>query len=545
MAQKTFYIITLLFSFIAMSQDKPIKKQAEYPEQMFVPNGENVATPSWDLVPYFRSDGELYIKLNNGSEACVTCVSSGNDGLSAYEVAVANGFIGTEAEWLTSLQGLKGDTGDQGPQGIQGSDGATGPQGPIGLTGADGNDGATGSIGPTGLQGEQGIQGLTGDVGPQGPIGLTGPQGIQGLTGPQGEQGIQGLTGDIGAQGPTGNDGQDGSQGPQGIQGPAGNDGADGQGVPIGGTTGQVLSKIDATDFNTEWVNPVTGGSADGVVSNISFTSPNLVVTGSNGGFSGSVNISGIDTKLSKPDIEAFGFVDGAHFTPSSLISDYGFTDNSANWNAAFGWGDWSIGVNQALIEGLGFFIGPHTNDTNLTESQVVQFVNDQGIYVRAGNIFGTNSVPIWADNTNKILGYEEPTGTGILVRNNAPSLISPDLDTPTDINLANATNLPAASITASGSRSASTFLNGNNEWVTPPDTDTQLSDAEVETAYNNIISVIAQLEAETGTSTTVRRWTAERVRQAIQEFIGTNRITVGTTAPSSPTIGEIWIDTN
>ena len=41
-------------------------------------------------------------------------------GLSAYEVAVKNGYIGSEAEWLASL---KGETGEQGPQG---------PQGPVG-----------------------------------------------------------------------------------------------------------------------------------------------------------------------------------------------------------------------------------------------------------------------------------------------------------------------------------------------------------------------------------------------------------------------------
>lgn len=41
-------------------------------------------------------------------------------------------------------------------------------------------------------------------------------------------------------------------------------------------------------------------------------------------------------------------------------------------------------------------------------------------------------------------------------------------------------------------------------------------SDAEIETAYNNIVSVVSQVEAEAGTSTTVRRWTAERVRQAV-----------------------------
>ena len=55
-----------------------------------------------------------------------------------------------------------------------------------------------------------------------------------------------------------------GPMGPQGLtgpQGPAGTPGANGQGVPVGGTTGQVLAKVDATDYNTQWVTPSAGGS--------------------------------------------------------------------------------------------------------------------------------------------------------------------------------------------------------------------------------------------------------------------------------------------
>ena len=47
-------------------------------------------------------------------------------GLSAYEVAVENGFVGTEAEWLASLKGDTGETGPQGPQGPQGPKGDPG-----------------------------------------------------------------------------------------------------------------------------------------------------------------------------------------------------------------------------------------------------------------------------------------------------------------------------------------------------------------------------------------------------------------------------------
>jgi hypothetical protein len=41
-----------------------------------------------------------------------------------------------------------------------------------------------------------------------------------------------------------------GTEGPPGPAGPAG------QGVPVGGTAGQVLAKIDSTNYNTQWVTP-------------------------------------------------------------------------------------------------------------------------------------------------------------------------------------------------------------------------------------------------------------------------------------------------
>jgi hypothetical protein len=62
-------------------------------------------------------------------------------------------------------------------------------------------------------------------TGPTGPTGasVTGPTGPQGVAGPQGAQGIQGPTG------------------------PAG------QGVPTGGTDGQILTKTSSTDYATAW----------------------------------------------------------------------------------------------------------------------------------------------------------------------------------------------------------------------------------------------------------------------------------------------------
>ena len=49
----------------------------------------------------------------------------GTNGKSAFEIAVENGFVGTEAEWLESLKGKDGAVGPQGEQGPPGKDGVT------------------------------------------------------------------------------------------------------------------------------------------------------------------------------------------------------------------------------------------------------------------------------------------------------------------------------------------------------------------------------------------------------------------------------------
>ena len=49
----------------------------------------------------------------------------GMNGKSAFEIAVENGFVGTETEWLESLKGKDGAVGPQGEQGPPGKDGVT------------------------------------------------------------------------------------------------------------------------------------------------------------------------------------------------------------------------------------------------------------------------------------------------------------------------------------------------------------------------------------------------------------------------------------
>lgn len=62
--------------------------------------------------------------------------------------------------------------------------------------------------------------------------GIQGPQGPTGATGPQGPTGLTGDTGPIGPSGPQGDPGE---------------------GVPVGGTSNQILVKQSGTDYDTGW----------------------------------------------------------------------------------------------------------------------------------------------------------------------------------------------------------------------------------------------------------------------------------------------------
>src|SRR5688572_31300204 len=66
---------------------------------------------NWLTLPYFLNEDQL---------------ADGVAGDSAYEVAVNNGFVGTEVQWLASLVGADGATGAAGSTGAAGAAGAAG-----------------------------------------------------------------------------------------------------------------------------------------------------------------------------------------------------------------------------------------------------------------------------------------------------------------------------------------------------------------------------------------------------------------------------------
>lgn len=89
---------------------------------------------------------------------------NGKDGLSAYEIAVKNGFVGTVSEWLESLKGADGLPGKDGINGTDGRDGRDGKDGADGENGKSAYEVAVGN-GYTGTE-EEWLQSITPDLSP-------------------------------------------------------------------------------------------------------------------------------------------------------------------------------------------------------------------------------------------------------------------------------------------------------------------------------------------------------------------------------------------
>ena len=172
-------------------------------------------------------------------------------------------------------------------------------KGPIGATGAAGTNGAPGAVwrngsgvpaNGTGIDGDYYLNTTNGDVyqrasGTYSVIGnIKGAAGAAGTNGTNGTNGSNGAPGSVwrnGSGAPSNGTGIDGDYylnttngdvyqrasgtysvigNIKGAAGAAGAQGDPGPGVPAGGTAGQILSKVNGTDYNTEWVNNAGGG---------------------------------------------------------------------------------------------------------------------------------------------------------------------------------------------------------------------------------------------------------------------------------------------
>ena len=146
------------------------------------------------VITIVDADGETSATLHNGANG-----EKGTDGKSAYQIAVEQGYQGSESDWLSSLKGDKGNTGAKGNPGQDGADGKSAyaiavehgyedseEKWLLSLKGEKGDTGERGEKGDTGLQGERGEKGETGQQGKQGPTGEKGEKGDAGVAGKDG-----------------------------------------------------------------------------------------------------------------------------------------------------------------------------------------------------------------------------------------------------------------------------------------------------------------------------------------------------------------------
>lgn len=177
-------------------------------ERIFTVNVSAITPPSANEPshdPFFASEARRYAAESQASAVSAATSArkileiiegggigegiKGDDGDSAYQVAVRNGFVGSEANWLLSLKGADGENGDtptfsignvtagdtpsvtirgpaearildfvlargtKGDKGDPGNDGAPGEQGPPGES-IKGDDGAPGAPGEPGQPGQ-------------------------------------------------------------------------------------------------------------------------------------------------------------------------------------------------------------------------------------------------------------------------------------------------------------------------------------------------------------------------------------------------------
>ena len=138
------------------------------------------------VITIVDADGETSATLHNGANG-----EKGTDGKSAYQIAVEQGYQGSESDWLSSLKGDKGNTGAKGNPGQDGADGKSAyaiavehgyedseEKWLLSLKGEKGDTGERGEKGEKGDPGDRGLQGVPGEKGEKGDAGVAGKDGF-------------------------------------------------------------------------------------------------------------------------------------------------------------------------------------------------------------------------------------------------------------------------------------------------------------------------------------------------------------------------------
>ncbi|WP_407444473.1 hypothetical protein [Fibrobacter sp.] len=316
-------------------------------------------------------DGDSVGVLHNGE--------NGSDGKTAYEIAVDNGFNGTEEEWLASLKGEKGDKGDKGETG------ATGEKGDKGDTGEKGADGMNGKDGTDGKNGTNGV-GCTSTAVTDTETGKTGVK-VQcgsedavyvwnGTDGAKGDKGDKGDAGEKGDKGDAGDDGKNGVDGTNGTNGTNGTDGTNGK------SAYQIAVDNGFEGTEEEWLASLKGEKGDdGDDGAACYITDNSEINGFNvycGGVLVGTLQNGADGKNGKDG------TDGANGKSAYQIAvDNGFEGTEEEWLASLKGDKGADGKNGT--NGAGCTATTTRDESTGLDGIMVQCGNNAPVYVWNG----------------------------------------------------------------------------------------------------------------------------------------------------------------
>ena len=356
--------------------------------------------------------------------------TNGLDGKSAYEVAVQDGFVGTEVEWLASLHGADGSNGSPGAPGSNGespdlqvADGyiqwkfptdatwnnliavatLVGPKGDTGSAGANGTDGTDGREIEVQNSGTAIQWRYAGDATWTDLVALTaitGPQGNPGSNGSDGAPGVDGKTILSGSGAPSGTLGVDGDfyvdTTAHAIYGPKAS-GAWGSGTSLIGPTGNTGSNgtngTDGTNGATWRQGSGAPSNTLGVYGDFYFrTDTSDVYQRASGTYSVIANIKG-----------ATGSTGPAGAAGSLAATDYGKTTGSLA-NGAYETGTWapsSAQVHEVLkvtvdrAARVRFYDSTAHRDADVSRAVGTDPTGDSGLLLEAnlpvgGNLYAT-----------------------------------------------------------------------------------------------------------------------------------------------------------
>jgi len=310
---------------------------------------------------------------------------------------VVNGIVNGATNWIQNNVG----TGTNGYI-IIGTDNITFAQsGGVGPTGATGPTGSAGTAGATGPTGATGTAGATGPTGPTGATGAAST--VTGPTGPTGPTGATGFIAQISSPANTGLLWLDTDE-------PASTSGL----LPTGGTANQVLSKIDSTDYNAQWVNPsvlnpmasgiyygsnnFTGGIlSSGFSANTTYFIPFLV--SENTTFDRIATATG-PTFSGTATIRLAIYNNGTNLLPSSLVLDAGTVTCPAADTI------YAITISQTLSKGWYWLAA---NTTSAATNNFLQYVVNSNFpynYIYNKGFFSSTTTPMAAQNHNVTSGY-------------------------------------------------------------------------------------------------------------------------------------------